>query len=513
MRNATKVFINTMILYIKIIVTTVVSLVSVPMILHALGESDYGLYNLLASVITMLGFLNASMSVSTQRFLSVAIGERNVNRFNNIYNSAIVLHAVLGVIIVIIFEISALFVFDGKLNIDPERVKAAKFVYQCLVVSILFTVMSVPFGAVLNAKENMLAIAIVDIIDSIFKLLVAIYLSYCSFDKLSTYAFAMMLISIFTALFYLIYVKISCREFSLSVFRYFRKSTFREMIGFTSWNTFASIAMIGRNQGTAVLLNLFFGTIANTAYGISNQINGVLNTFSSTFQRAINPQIMQSEGMGNRDRLMKISFLSSKMSVLVLCIFAVPLIIELEYILQLWLISIPEYTVILCRFVLILSIVVQFSPGLMSAIQATGKIRNYQLIMSVIILLNVPLIYFALKLGLPIYSSVIIFIILECFALITRIFMARKIVGIDRMAFFKDVILRSLLCILVSFIGAYIVHCCIETSFWRLIIVVLVYEFFYFGSIWIVGLSVEEKVIFGPIFNLIKIGNMKNLKN
>lgn len=504
MRATTKVLLNTIILYFKIIVTTLVSLVSVPMIIHSLGTSDYGLYNLIAGVITMLSFLNASMSVSTQRYISVALGENNQTRFNNIYNSSIVLHLLLGLLIVILFEIAGLYIFEGKLNIDPDRITVAKFVYQCLVVSTFFTIISVPFGAVLNAKENMLAITIVDIIDSFLKLFVAIYLSWCSFDKLSAYAFLMMLISVFTALFYWTYVRIACKDFTLNIFRYFSKTTFREILGFTSWNTFGSVAIIGRNQGTAIVLNLFYGTIANAAYGISNQINSVLNTFSSTFQRAINPQIMQSEGMGNRDRLIRISFLSSKMSVLVLCVFAIPLIIEMEYVLELWLTEIPEYTIALCRLVLILSVLVQFSPGLMSAIQATGKIRNYQLIMSAIILLNVPLIYSAFKLGLPIYTSILIFIIIEIVALTVRIFMAKRIVGIDSKTFFKDVIFRSLICVLVAFITGYLVCCSFPSTFYRLLIVVVVYELVYLGCIWIFGLCIEEKEIFRPFLTAIK---------
>lgn len=504
MHTSTRVLLNTTILYLKIIITTVISLVSVPMILHALGDSDYGLYNLIAGVITMLAFLNASMSVSTQRYISVAIGEHNLNRYNEIYNSAIVLHLALGLVIVTVFEIAALFLFDGKLNIDPDRIAVSKVVYQFLVVSTFFTIISVPFGSVLNAKENMLAIAIVDIIDSVLKLLVAIYLFHCSFDKLCTYGFLMMLISLFTALFYWGYVKIACKEFTISIKRHFTKVTFREMLGFTSWNAFGSIAMIGRNQGTAIILNIFYGTIANAAYGISNQINSVLNTFSSTFQRAINPQLMQSEGMGDRNRLMKISFVSSKMSVLVLCVFAIPLIIELNYVLELWLTEIPEYTTVLCSLILVLSIVVQFSPGLMSAIQATGKIRNYQLTMSAIILSNVPIIYLVLKMGFPIYSSVIVFIVIECIALSVRIHMAEKIVGINGRLFIKDVVFKSVLCIIMACIPSIIIHSLMPTSFLRLVAVTLVYETLYVFLVWHMGLSADEKNMFLPIINSIK---------
>lgn len=388
---------NTVVLYVKIVVNMLLSLISVPLIMHALGVSDYGLYNLIAGVIGMLSFLNASMTVSTQRYLSVTIGERNQEKSNRIYNNALLLHLLLGLICVVIFEACAPFLFDGFLNIDSNKLGTAKIIYQFLVVTTFATIITVPYVAVMNAKEDMLAFSIIGIIDALLKLCLAIYLSYCPFDKLIFYGIGMAAISIFSMLFNRGVVHFKYKEYKRDFRTYYDKVTFREMFGFMGWNTFGSVAVIGRNQGVAIILNRFCGTVLNAAYGVANQINGVLGYFSNTFNKSINPQLMQSEGMKDRDRLIRISFVSSKFSVLVLALFIWPLIIEMPYVLFKWLKEVPEYTSILSCSILIFSLVYQYSMGLMSAIQATGKIRNYQITMGVLILLNIPLSYIFLR--------------------------------------------------------------------------------------------------------------------
>lgn len=477
--NTQRVMINTAILYIRIVVCMLISLLTVPMLLRALGESDYGLYNLIAGVIAMLSFLNASMSISSQRYLSVAIGEKNEYKLNSIYNVSIILHLLIGAIIVLIFEVAFFFFFNGSMNIDESRLSTAQIVYQLLVVSTFCTVITVPYDAVLNAKENMLAFSLIGIFDSIVKLILAYYLLTCPFDRLLIYGIGITVMTIISTFLSRGCVRILYKEFEFSPNKYFTLERLKEMIGFASWNTLGAIAMIGRNQGIAVIINLFFGTIANTAYGIANQINGVLGYFSSTFQKSLNPQLMQSEGMNNRDRLIRISLFSSKFSVIVLAFFAIPLIIEMPYVLKLWLKNVPEYTLRLGQLILVLSIVYQYSVGLMSAIQAVGKIRNYFLVMSILILSNLPLSYVLLKNGLPIYSTIVVFIAIEIISLIVRLIMAKKIVGISPMVFCKYVILPTCMVLSLSAGIAFVPHILISESFIRLAIVSFSYVISY----------------------------------
>ena len=493
MDHTQKVMFNSIILYTKIIITMLISLVSVPLILKALGKSDYGLYNLIAGVISMLSFLNSSMSITTQRYLSVAIGGNNKDKLNIIYNVSLVLHLVVGLIIVLIFEICYLFLFNGFLNIEPERIYAAKIIYQFIVVSTFSTIISVPFGAVMNAKENMLAFSIIAIIDSVLKLILAFYLSRCPFDRLIVYGGCIALISFMNVIFNQIYVRIKYKEFSIHLIKYFDKDYFLKMLGFSGWNTMGAVAMIGRNQGIAVIFNLFCGTVANAAYGIANQINGVLGYFSSTFQRALNPQLMQSEGMNNKSRLIKISLISSKYSVWVVALFAIPLIIEMPFVLKLWLKDVPEYTLRLSQLILVLAIVYQFSVGLMSSIQAVGKIKNYFITMSILILLNLPICYFILKEGLPLHYCIIVFIIIEFISLITRLFMAQKIVGIKFIDFVNKVVKPNLLCIIAGMFLSIPFHYILNESFLRIVIVSLSYTLGYIIAAWYLVLDTQIK--------------------
>ncbi len=475
MNKAKRVFINTVILYMRIVISMAISLVSVPMLLRALGESDYGLFNLIAGVIAMLSFLNASMTVSTQRYMSVAIGEHNKEKLNSIFNASIILHIIIGLIIVILFELASLFLFNGLLNISTDRIQTAQIVYQLLVVSTFFTIITVPYNAVLNAKENMFAFSMVGIFDSLVKLILAYYLLTSMFDRLLIYGIGISVMSVVSTLMSRGCVKIIYREFVFNPRLYFNKDRFKEMAKFASWNTLGAVAMIGRNQGIAVIINLFFGTIANAAYGISNQINGVLGYFSSTFQKALNPQLMQSEGMNDRERLIRISYISSKYSVVVLSFFSVPLIIEMQYVLQIWLKSVPEHTLLLSQLVLVLSIIYQYSVGLMSAIQAVGRIRVYFIIMSILILLNLPISYVVLNLGFPLFSTIIIFIIIELFSFVTRLIMANKIVGILPLDFLRCVVCPTLLLIFISTIFSLIPHVFLLPSLNRLLLVCVIY--------------------------------------
>lgn len=512
MNSSKRVMFNSIVLYIKIIITMLISLVSVPMILHALGKSDYGLYNLVAGIIAMLAFLNSSMAITTQRYLSVAIGEKNLDKLNNIYNVALILHLGIGLIIVALFEICALFLFDGTLNIEPERIQAAKIIYQFIVVSTFFTIISVPYTAVMNAKENMLTFSIIAIIDSLLKLGLAFYLGRCPFDRLIVYGGGVALISFLSMFFYRIYVKVKYKEFKVNFMTYYSKESLIQMLGFTGWNTLGAVAMIGRNQGIAIIFNLFCGTIANAAYGIANQINGVLGYFSTTFQKALNPQLMQSEGMHNRTRLIRISMISSKYSVWVIALFAIPLIMEMPYVLKIWLKDVPEYTLRLSQLILVLSIVYQYSVGLMSSIQAVGRIRNYFIVMSVLILLNLPICYFLLKLGSPLYYCLIVFIVLEFISLIVRLLMANKLVGIKVVDFVKSVVFPTSLSMIISLVISLPCHLLMKESFFRLITVCLIYLIVYIVIAWFFVFDKEVKQSVLAVTNrfLHRTNNTKN---
>lgn len=479
MQTFTRVLFNTVVLYVKVILSLAIALITVPLVLNALGASDYGLYNLVAGVVAMLSFLNNSMTVSSQRFMSVAMGEKNDDKINTIYNTSFLLHFGLGLLIVFVFEIVGLFAID-QLNIQPERMWCAKVIYQFLILSTFVKIVAVPFDALVNAREDMLPFSIIELIDSILMLTVAFSIAYFSGDKLFYYGICVALISVLTLFMKYGWCRYAYKDCRINLKKHKGKFYVKEMLGFTGWNLYAGLAMMGRNQGVAVIINIFLGTIVNAAYGVANQINGALGHFSATFQKAINPQLMKSEGMNDRNRLLRISYISSKFSVLAIAFFAIPLLMEMNEVLTLWLKDdIPPFTMRLTQFIILLSLTYQYSVGIMSAIQATGKIRNYQIIMGTILLINIPIAYFILKLGFPVYYTTIGFVVLEVVSLCVRLIMAKNITGMKIKDYYQNVILPTLIIIVVPMCLAMIPHILMPQSFLRLFIVCITYCTFF----------------------------------
>lgn len=505
MQTTTRVIFNTIVIYVKIILSLIIALVSIPLVLKALGVADYGLYNLIAGVVAMLSFLNNSMTVSTQRFMSVAMGENNQEKINIIYNTGFLLHLILGLCIVVAFEILGITSID-KLNITTERLFSARIIFQLLVVSTFFKIIAVPFDALVNAKEDMLFFSVIELTESLLMLIVAFSVSYVTSDRLIYYGICITIISLLTLVAKFIWCKCAYREYKIKLSAYKGRFMIKSMLGFTTWNLFGGLAMIGRNQGIAVIINLFLGTIINAAYGIANQINGAIGHFSATFQKAINPQLMKSEGMSDRNRLIRISFISSKFSVLAIAFFAIPLILELDFVLSIWLKdNIPPYTKQLTALILILSIVYQYSVGLMSAIQATGKIRNYQIIMGLIILSNIPIAFYILKQGYPVYFVIAAFIFLEVASLIIRLHMSNQIVGISIKEYISKVATPTVITIIVPLICSSIFHWIMPYGFLRLFMVSFVYALIFGISMWHIDFEEEQRILLASkIKNLVK---------
>lgn len=509
MNNTNRVITNSIFLYLRIIITTLISLSTVPIVMHALGNRDYGLYMLIGGTITLLSFLKSSMTVSTQRFLSVAVGKNSLTQINKIYNNSIIIHYIFGICVALVLEAAYPFLFNGFLKIDLDRLDSAKLIYHFLVISVFFDITSVPYIGVINAKENMLIFSLAGILEGLLKLLLAISLTSFFIDKLIVYGAGLLIITFIIRCFYFIYVKIAYKELNMDLHKYMDKSTLLQIIGFTGWNTMGALALVGRNEGIAVILNRFFDLIENAAYGVANQINGVMGYVSQTFQKSTNPQLMKSYGMNDLKRLVRLSYISSKFSTLLFAFFSIPLIIEMEYILKIWLKTPAPSTVIMSQLILILSLIYQFSMGLMSAIQATGNIRNYQITISLLILLNVPITYLLFKIGLPAYSCGYCFISIELISLTYRIFMAKKIAGISLKDFVKDVLLPTLLCIICTTSFALWIHFAIDESLFRLISVIFLSMIVFSVCLWTFGLKGSEKDILLNFVKNIRVGIFK----
>ena len=480
MQTSQKVAFNTFVMYTKVLVTVGVSLYSTRLILCELGAEDFGIFNLIAGIVGMLAFLNTSVSLATQRYLAYTLGERDREHYEAVYCAAKKNGLYLGFLLLIIIEILGLF-FLNKLNYAPERDVAVQIVFHCMVLSTFFSVWAIPYEAAIIANEDIYVISIIYIIESLLKLGIAMYLIYTPFDKLIVYGVLLVFVYISTN----IYKKYYCRKYGVcSSVRSNNKGILKEMAKFSGWTSIEPLSTLFSVQGMAVLLNLFGGAVVNAAYGIANQVCGQMNYFSASLLSSITPQIIKSEGMNDRVRTIRLSKFACKLSFWLLSFFSVPLIIEMPFILRLWLTEVPEYTVLFCRLVLFSFIISQLAFALQSSISAVGKIKNYQISIGVIKLIVLPTTYILLKLGMPIYIAVLAFVVMELLNSLVRIFFAHKLLRLNVKDFLFSVTIR-LLCSFAIIIGVlYCIKGFFYLGFHRLVIITVLNS-----ALWIVLLK------------------------
>lgn len=505
-KSADKVIINTGVLYLKMALTVGISLYTTRAVLSALGTSDFGVYNLVAGVVALLAFLNAAMSTSTQRYLSVSQGMGNLSHQNSIFNNSLLIHLILGMILVIVFLGVGVFLFDGFLNIDPFRIRAAKGVYYFMILTVFFSVLSVPYVASINAHENLVYIAIVGIIEVLFKLLIAISLPFFEGDRLIYYGGLMAFVSFSSLMLYYVYCRRKYAECKIAIRQNYNKKLLKELSAFAGWNLFGAACGVGRSQGIAVILNLFFGTLVNAAYGIANQVASQMNLFSATLLRALNPQIMKSEGAKDRNRMISLSMIASKYGFFLLSFFSIPCIFEMNFILSLWLVEVPRYTEIFCQTILIAILFNQLTIGLQSAFQATGRIKTYQLMVGVTLLMNLPMIYILFSLGKSPAYALYVYVFLEMISCILRMFLFKKAVPkFSIKKYIKTVLVKALSCVMLAVIGCFLILSFIDSSIWRLLITVACSSSIFILTIYCWGMNNVERQYLKSLFEKLKL--------
>ena len=444
--NATnRIAFNTGILYFRMFLTIGITLYTTRLVLSTLGDVDYGILNLIGGIILMLSFLNNAMATATQRFLSFFQGKKDILMQKKVFKNSLIIHFLIAVFLVILLEFIRIFIFSGVLNIPANRLNAAGIVYHFMSGTVFFTVLSVPFNGSLIAHENMLWVAIVNIFESLLKLGAALFLFQLEGDKLIYYSFLTALISIVTFLLYAVFCFSKYEECKINLPITIDKPMAKDLTSFAGWNLFGALCGLGKTQGLAILLNVFFGTLVNAAYGISNQVSGQLNFFSGTTLRAINPQILKSEGDNDRERVIKLSLIASKFGFLLLAIFAIPCIFEMPAILNFWLKKTPAYAVPFCSLLLVAFMVNQMTVGLDSAAQATGKIKKYMLLVGSTKLLIIPTAYILLKFKFSIYHVFHCYIVLEGLGGLCRIYILKTLVGLSVKEYLNKVVFPLIL--------------------------------------------------------------------
>lgn len=498
MSVAHRVIKNTGFLYAKMGITMFISLYTTRLVLNSLGAEDFGIFNIVGGAIAMLGFLNASMASATQRFMSYSEGEGDKEKQIKIFNISIVLHFAIALILGVLLLVAGYFFFNGILNISPNRLDAAKVVYGSLIISTMFTVMTVPYDAVLNAHENMKYYAIVGIVESVLKLGVAFtVVYYATGDKLILYGILMACIPLIILSIMRIYCHHKYGECEIAPRKFWNKSLMNEMTGFARWNLLSTSVIMVSAYGQGIILNNFFGTIVNAAQGIAIQISGQLQALSSSMLKALNPIMGKSAGANNAELLKKTTLLGAKYSSLLYMIIAIPVFIQIPYILKLWLKQIPEWTIIFVRFQLLKSFIeLQFST-LPSAIAATGKIKRYTVWSVIFNFLQLPIIYVFFKVGMPPYFMYIITIFFgNLFVYLGAFYYAKLYCGFS----FKDYLTCVLFPVYSVLLGVFVVMELASlifdmTSILMLFLFIILCIFLFLIVIYFIIINEEEKLV------------------
>lgn len=502
MSTANRVIKNTGYLYAKMGITMFISLYTTRLILGSLGASDFGIFNIVGGAIAMLGFLNAAMASATQRFMSYFEGEGDREKQKRIFNISVVLHFLLALVVGVVLVFAGWFFFHGILNIPEGRVFAAQVVYASLIVSTMFTVMSVPYDAVLNAHENMRYYAAVGIVESLLKLAVAFATVYTLGDRLIVYGILMACIPLITLTIMRIYCHKHYAECTLHPRRYWDAPLMREMGAFAGWNLITSVSSMVTQYGLGIVLNHFWGVLLNAAQGIANQVSGVLMAFSNNAMKAINPIIVKSEGAKNSKRVIYVTFLGCRASYAIFGLFSLPFIYIMPTILQLWLKEVPIWAVTFCRLQLLRILIEQLTFSLGSAIAAHGEIKHFNLCKSVLNMLPLILVPVAFFLGYEPYWMYFIWI--ACWSVLNgfvALYFCHKMVKMSIIHYLRQVLLPCLFISIVSIAVYYLLNIfschSIATDIFNVVVVTIVYCF----AGWFIVLQSTERSMIVDMFN------------
>lgn len=470
-----------------------VTLYTSRVVLKALGVNDFGIYNVVGGVVTMFSILSNSLSSAISRFITYELGKENFTKLKNIFSTAVTIQITLAVAITLIAEIVGLWFLNTKMNIPTERMEAANWTFQFSVITFVINLISVPYNAAIIAHEKMSAFAYISILEALLKLSIAFLIIISPIDKLIFYACLICIISLIIRLIYGHYCKSHFKECTYSF--YWDKDLLKQMFGFAGWNFIGSSSALLRDQGGNILINLFFGPAVNAARGIAFQVNTATQNFIASFTMALNPQITKSYASNNYDYMMKLVFKGARFSFYLLLILTLPIFLNTNYILKLWLGIVPEHTIQFIRLILVFTLSESISQPLITAQHATGKIKNYQIIVGGLQMLNLPIAYLALKNGAIPETIFFVAIAISQICLIARLWMMKTSINLSILGFYSKVYLNILKVSLVAIIlpiGLSIYKSDSITFFIMSSIVTIVYTFL---CIFFIGCDKEEQML------------------
>ena len=439
---------NTLLLYFRLILIMLVSLYTVRVVLNELGAQDYGIYDVVGGVVVMFAFINNAMADGTQRFLNFALGQNDVKKTKETFSSSLIFHLVIAVIFVIAAETIGLWFVNCKLNIPEDRHYAAMMVYQFTILTAILNIIRVPYNAVIIAYEKISFFAWLSIVEALLKLLIVYLLSIVNADKLILYAAFISLISVLMLVIYKFYCNL---KFEISHYSKISDTKLmKELVSFSGWSLFGATANVSNRQGTNIVLNMFTNVAVNAAMGIANQVNNAIYCFASNFQVAFKPQLIQLYAAGEKQKFVDLIFKTSKFSFFLLYFIILPLSLNVDYVLELWLKHPPESSVIFVKLILICSLIDAINGPLWISAQAIGNIRKYQIIVSTLIFLNLPFCIVAFICGASPEWIFKIRIILLLIITIWRVFYLKGTIAFPWKEYSFNVLLRCVAIVIVS---------------------------------------------------------------
>lgn len=489
--NNKRVAKNTLLLYLRMFLMTCISLYTSRIMLQALGVANLGIYNVVGGVVGLMSILNGAMAVSTQRYLSFGLGQRDLRKLSEVFTTCFIIYALLCAILFVLAETLGLWIVNTQLVIEPDRLVAANWVYQFSIITCVTSLLVSPYNAAIIAHEKMSIYAYFSIINAILQLLIVYLIQVLPIDVLISYGALLMLVSLVNTSFNWIYC---IRKFpECKIISYFDKAKFKELLSYSGWNLFGSMSGVLRVQGISVLLNLFFTPAVNAAMAIAAQVNSKVEMFFTNFMVAVRPQIIKYYAEGDMDGMIRLVTRSSKFAFYLIFLIGLPIFIESSYIINLWLGQLPEYVVPFVRLMIILSAVESMTQPIMTAAHATGRIKFYQVTVGSIMLLNLPIAYVCLELGADPYSVIIVSIGLSVFCTFLRVWVLKRLMPFPAMKYFKNAYIKPIIVAVTASIIPVALHLFLDATFFNVILICLLCLICTFISIYVLGLTTGER--------------------
>ena len=450
------------------IVVMLLTFFTTRVVLRTLGVEDYGIYNVVGGFVSMFSFISTSMSNGIQRFLNYELGRNGTSGAKTVFSTAVFIQFLTAIVIALTVEAIGLWYIHSKMVIPIERLEAAEWIFQTSVFSFVVVIMTSPLSGCVMAHEKMNLYAIVNVLDAVLKLLIAFAIAYSPIDRLKMYGLLFALISLLNFLIYYVYCKRRFKEVNFSL--KYNKPMFKSMLSFSGWNIIGSFAGVMKEQGLNLVLNFFFGPVVNAARGVAGQVNGALQGFVRNISIPVRPQVVQAYASGDTKRSMNLTYAISKISSYIVILLSVPIVINVDFILNLWLGgNVPAHTNSFISIILAISLVSNLNAAVSGVVHATGNIKKYQILTSLIEISAIPISYFTLLVYKKPELSMLIVLATMIISQTVSLFVLRELVPFSIIKYTKEVVLPVLYMIVISFITVLLIHKCIDNSVLNLI--------------------------------------------